>query len=127
MLFNNNASPQIAYMLSTGKEGQEDFYIEARSVGGEVKTEDEENVIAFSEKNYEIFQRMNKEYISPTEILADCYVENGKTYVHFYGTATEKGTSQQIKVDETVVFDFAFTNNIVQYSQADRDALKKRK
>lgn len=41
--------------------------------------------------------------------------------------AKKKGTSQQIKVDETVVFDFAFTNNIVQYSQADRDALKKRK
>ncbi len=119
-----NASPQIAYMLSTGQEGQNNFYIEARSVGGEIKDKDETNALQFSEKNFEIFQRMNREYVAPTEIYADCFVKNGKTYVHFYGTATEKETGNKINVDETLEFGFAFTKNIVQYSEADRVALK---
>ena len=125
--YHSDTSAQILYMTSTGSEGEKSFYVEARSVGGEVKSGDEESVMYFSEKNFEMFEKFNKNYTSPTEIYADCYIKDGKTYVHFNGSATEKETNRQTEVDELLEFDFVFTKRIINYSSADRTAIKNSK
>lgn len=127
VLFINNYHYQhdgcIMYMVAAKEK---DYYIEARSFGfddREFSGQHKNNIREFVEKNGEIFDEMRSKYKAPTEIHADCYVKNGKTYVHFNGTATDKETNKNKTIDELVEFDFVLTRNIQKYSDEERTSV----
>lgn len=126
----NNPDGQIGYMGALNNPKGEVFYIESRSSSfkerlwfSSVPSDFLANSQDFSNRNYEEFQKMASNYVSPTQIYADCYVKDGKTFVHYYGTATEKETLKKTDVDKTIEFAFVLTDDIVQYTPEERSSI----
>ena len=122
---NNRLGGTIYTLISTGKAGETDFYAETRMVGGwkaSVSAEYLDNLDEFVGKNEEIFKKINSKYVSPTEIHADCFIKDKKTYVHYVGTATDGQTGKAENVDETLEFDFVLTRDIQNMTPEERSS-----
>lgn len=122
---NNRLGGTIYTLISTGKKGEPDFYVETRTVGGWKESVSDDflvNLNEFTSKNEEVFKKLNSNYVSPTEIHADCFIKDKKTYVHYVGTATNGTTGNTEDVDETLEFDFVLTRDIQNMTAEERSS-----
>lgn len=75
--------------------------------------------VSFTEKLKKISDEFEKEetkvfqkYTSPTSIKVFVEIEDGKTIVNYFGTATDLSTNRIVSVNDKIIFDFIITKDI---------------